>query len=201
MEKFPKSSKLDHVCYDIRGPVHKKALQLEEEGNKILKLNIGNPAPFGFEAPDEILVDVIRNLPTSQGYCDSKGLYSARKAIVHYYQTKGLLDVTVNDVYIGNGVSELITMSMQALLNDGDEILIPAPDYPCGPPPQHWLAVPSAIIYATKKTTGSPTWPTWKPKLRLKLKPSLSSTPTTQQARCTAKKSCWKSPNWRVNTA
>ena len=130
MEKFPKSSKLDHVCYDIRGPVHKKALQLEEEGNKILKLNIGNPAPFGFEAPDEILVDVIRNLPTAQGYCDSKGLYSARKAIVHYYQTKGLLDVTVNDVYIGNGVSELITMSMQALLNDGDEILIPAPDYP-----------------------------------------------------------------------
>nr|CBA10015.1 putative aminotransferase [Neisseria meningitidis alpha275] len=130
MDKFPKSAKLDHVCYDIRGPVHKKALQLEEEGNKILKLNIGNPAPFGFEAPDEILVDVIRNLPTSQGYCDSKGLYSARKAIVHYYQTKGLRDITVDDVYIGNGVSELITMSMQALLNDGDEILIPAPDYP-----------------------------------------------------------------------
>ena len=130
MEKFPKSSKLDHVCYDIRGPVHKKALQLEEEGHKILKLNIGNPAPFGFEAPDEILVDVIRNLPTAQGYCDSKGLYSARKAIVHYYQTKGLRDISVNDVYIGNGVSELITMSMQALLNDGDEILIPAPDYP-----------------------------------------------------------------------
>lgn len=195
MEKFPKSSKLDHVCYDIRGPVHKKALQLEEEGNKILKLNIGNPAPFGFEAPDEILVDVIRNLPTSQGYCDSKGLYSARKAIVHYYQTKGLLDVTVNDVYIGNGVSELITMSMQALLNDGDEILIPAPDYPCGPPPQHWQAVPSAIIYATKKTTGSPTWPIWKPKLRRKQKPLSSSTPTTQQARCTAKKSCSKSLN------
>lgn len=201
MEKFPKSSKLDHVCYDIRGPVHKKALQLEEEGNKILKLNIGNPAPFGFEAPDEILVDVIRNLPTSQGYCDSKGLYSARKAIVHYYQTKGLLDVTVNDVYIGNGVSELITMSMQALLNDGDEILIPAPDYPCGQPPQHWQAVPSAIIYATKKTTGFPTWPTWKPKLRLKPKPSSSSTPTTRQVRCTAKKSCSKSPNWRANTA
>lgn len=130
MDKFLKSAKLDHVCYDIRGTVHKKALQLEEEGNKILKLNIGNPAPFGFEAPDEILVDVIRNLPTSQGYCDSKGLYSARKAIVHYYQNKGLRDITVNDVYIGNGVSELIAMSMQALLNDGDEILIPAPDYP-----------------------------------------------------------------------
>ena len=130
MERFPKSSKLDHVCYDIRGPVHREAIRLEEEGHKILKLNIGNPAPFGFEAPDEVLVDVIRNLPTAQGYCDSKGLYSARKAVVHYYQTKNVMDVGVNDVYIGNGVSELITMSMQALLNDGDEILIPAPDYP-----------------------------------------------------------------------
>lgn len=130
MERFPKSSKLDHVCYDIRGPVHREAIRLEEEGHKILKLNIGNPAPFGFEAPDEVLVDVIRNLPTAQGYCDSKGLYSARKAVVHYYQTKNVMDVGVNDVYIGNGVSELIAMSMQALLNDGDEILIPAPDYP-----------------------------------------------------------------------
>ena len=130
MRSFPKSDKLEHVCYDIRGPVHKEALRLEEEGNKILKLNIGNPAPFGFEAPDEILVDVIRNLPSAQGYCDSKGLYSARKAIVQYYQSKGIHDSTVNDVYIGNGVSELITMSMQALLNDGDEVLVPAPDYP-----------------------------------------------------------------------
>ena len=130
MRSFPKSDKLEHVCYDIRGPVHKEALRLEEEGNKILKLNIGNPAPFGFEAPDEILVDVIRNLPSAQGYCDSKGLYSARKAIVQYYQSKGIHDSTVNDVYIGNGVSELITMSMQALLNDGDEVLVPMPDYP-----------------------------------------------------------------------
>ena len=103
------------------GPVHKEALRLEEEGNKILKLNIGNPAPFGFEAPDEILVDVLRNLPSAQGYCDSKGLYSARKAIVQYYQSKGIHGATVNDVYIGNGVSELITMAMQALLNDGNE--------------------------------------------------------------------------------
>lgn len=147
MERFPKSNKLEHVCYDIRGPVHKEALRLEEEGHKILKLNIGNPAPFGFEAPDEILVDVIRNLPTAQGYCDSKGLYSARKAIVQYYQSKGLLNIDVNDVYIGNGVSELITMSMLALLNDGDEILIPAPDYPlwtaaatlAGGKPVHYL--------------------------------------------------------------
>ena len=130
MERFPKSDKLEHVCYDIRGPVHKEALRLEEEGHKILKLNIGNPAPFGFEAPDEILVDVLRNLPSAQGYCDSKGLYSARKAIVQYYQSKDIRSVTVNDVYIGNGVSELITMAMQALLNDGDEVLIPMPDYP-----------------------------------------------------------------------
>ena len=130
MERFTKSDKLEHVCYDIRGPVHKEALRLEEEGHKILKLNIGNPAPFGFEAPDEILVDVLRNLPSAQGYCDSKGLYSARKAIVQYYQSKDIRSVTVNDVYIGNGVSELITMSMQALLNDDDEVLIPMPDYP-----------------------------------------------------------------------
>lgn len=130
MERFPKSDKLEHVCYDIRGPVHKEALRLEEEGHKILKLNIGNPAPFGFEAPDEILVDVLRNLPSAQGYCDSKGLYSARKAIVQYYQSKDIRSATVNDVYIGNGVSELITMAMQALLNDGDEVLIPMPDYP-----------------------------------------------------------------------
>lgn len=125
-----KSRKLDNVCYDIRGPVLKEAKRLEEEGNKVLKLNIGNPAPFGFEAPDEILVDVIRNLPTAQGYCDSKGLYSARKAIMQHYQAQGIRDITVEDIYIGNGVSELIVQAMQALLNMGDEMLIPAPDYP-----------------------------------------------------------------------
>lgn len=125
-----KSSKLENVCYDIRGPVLKEAKRLEEEGNKVLKLNIGNPAPFGFDAPEEVLVDVIRNLPTSQGYCDSKGLYSARKAIVQHYQARNMLDLTVEDVFIGNGVSELIQQSMQALLNTGDEMLIPAPDYP-----------------------------------------------------------------------
>lgn len=130
MDIFLKSNKLDNVCYDIRGPVMQQANKLEEEGHKILKLNIGNPAPFGFEAPDEILVDVIKNIPSAQGYCDSKGLFSARKAIVHYYQTKGINQCSVNDVYIGNGVSELILMSMQALLSDGDEMLIPTPDYP-----------------------------------------------------------------------
>ncbi len=125
-----KSSKLENVCYDIRGPVLKEAKRLEEEGNKVLKLNIGNPAPFGFDAPDEILVDVIRNLPTSQGYCDSKGLYTARKAIMQHYQARDMHDITVEDIYIGNGVSELIQQAMQALLNTGDEMLIPAPDYP-----------------------------------------------------------------------
>ncbi|MEH6531641.1 pyridoxal phosphate-dependent aminotransferase [Photobacterium frigidiphilum] len=130
MHNIGMSSKLNNVCYDIRGPVLKHAKRMEEEGHKILKLNIGNPAPFGFDAPDEILVDVIRNLPTSQGYCDSKGIYPARKAIVQHYQKRGLLDLDVEDVYIGNGVSELIVMAMQALLDNNDEILVPSPDYP-----------------------------------------------------------------------
>jgi alanine-synthesizing transaminase len=124
------SSKLDNVCYDIRGPVLKHAKRMEEEGHNILKLNIGNPAPFGFDAPDEILVDVIRNLPTSQGYADSKGIYSARKAVVQHYQRRGIRSLDVEDVYIGNGASELIVMALQALLNNGDELLVPAPDYP-----------------------------------------------------------------------
>lgn len=130
MNQIKKSNKLEHVCYDIRGPVLQEAKRLEEEGNKVLKLNIGNPAPFGFEAPDEILVDVIRNLPSSQGYSDSKGLFSARKAIMQHYQARDMRDVTVEDIYIGNGVSELIVQAMQALLNNGDEMLVPAPDYP-----------------------------------------------------------------------
>lgn len=130
MREIKKSAKLHGVCYDIRGPVLKEAKRLEEEGHKILKLNIGNPAPFGFEAPDDIVKDVIHNLPTAQGYCDSNGIYSARVAVMQYYQQKGLKTLQVDDIYIGNGVSELIMMSMQALLNNGDEILVPAPDYP-----------------------------------------------------------------------
>jgi len=125
-----KSNKLANVCYDIRGPVLKHAKRLEEEGHRILKLNIGNPAPFGFEAPEEILQDVIRNLPTAQGYSDSKGLFSARKAVMQYYQQKKVEGVGIEDIYLGNGVSELIVMVLQALLNNGDEVLIPAPDYP-----------------------------------------------------------------------
>ena len=125
-----KSAKLDNVCYDIRGPVLKAANAMEEQGHRIIKLNIGNPVPFGFEAPQEILQDFALNLPNAIGYSESRGLFSARKAVVQYYQQKGLFGVDVNDVYIGNGVSELIVMAMQALLNSGDEVLIPAPDYP-----------------------------------------------------------------------
>ena len=128
--QYQKSNKLDNVCYEIRGPVLQEAKRLEDEGHRILKLHIGNPAPFGFEAPDEIIQDIIANLPTAQGYCDSKGLFSARKAVMHYSQTLNIADVTIEDIYMGNGVSELIVMAMQALLNNGDELLIPSPDYP-----------------------------------------------------------------------
>jgi alanine-synthesizing transaminase len=125
-----KSSKLANVCYDIRGPVLDKARQMEEEGQKIIKLNIGNLAVFGLEPPDEIVQDMIRNMPHAAGYTDSKGLFAPRKAVVHYTQEKHVAGVTVDDVYLGNGASELITMSLNALLNTGDEVLIPAPDYP-----------------------------------------------------------------------
>jgi alanine-synthesizing transaminase len=128
--QIEKSHKLDNVCYDIRGPVLAEAHRLEEEGHRILKLNIGNPAPFGFEAPEEILLDVIHNLPESQGYCDSQGLYPARKAIMQYSQQQGVNNVEIEDVFIGNGVSELVVMALQGLINDGDEVLVPAPDYP-----------------------------------------------------------------------
>jgi alanine-synthesizing transaminase len=124
------SRKLENVCYDIRGPVLEEAKRLEEEGRRIIKLNIGNPAPFGFDAPEEVLVDVIRNLPDSQGYSDSQGLLSARTAIVQHYQGRGVETVGVDDIWLGNGVSELITMALHAMLDNGDEVLVPAPDYP-----------------------------------------------------------------------
>ena len=130
MKFINKSHKLDNVCYDIRGPVMDEAIRMESNGIDILKLNIGNPAPFGFKAPDEVIVDFIYNLRASEGYSNSKGLFAARKAIMQYCQLKGIPNVTVEDIYTGNGESELITMSMQGLLDDGDEILIPMPDYP-----------------------------------------------------------------------
>lgn len=130
MKIYEKSRKLDNVCYDVRGPVLEEADRMIEQGISILKLNIGNPAPFGFEAPTEIIHDMMMNLKNSEGYSDSKGILSARKAIMQYCQLKGIPNVGIGDIYTGNGVSELISMSMQGLLNEGDEILIPAPDYP-----------------------------------------------------------------------
>jgi len=150
--QLSQSRKLENVLYDIRGPVLEEAKRLEEEGRRIIKLNIGNPAPFGFDAPDEILVDVIRNLPASQGYSDSQGLLSARTAIVQHYQQRGIDTVDVDDIWLGNGVSELITMALQAMLDNGDEVLVPAPDYPlwtaatclAGGTPVHYLCDESA---------------------------------------------------------
>lgn len=143
MKPINRANKLRGICYDIRGPVLEQAKKLEEDGHKILKLNIGNPAPFGFEAPDDILKDVIHNLPSAQGYGDSNGIYSAKVAIHQYYQTLGVNNISVDNIYIGNGVSELIMMSVQALLNANDEVLIPSPDYPL------WTA-------AVKLTGGNP---------------------------------------------
>ncbi len=130
MKPIVKSSKLANVCYDIRGPVLDKARLMEEEGHKIIKLNIGNLAVFGLEPPEEIVQDIIRNLPSAAGYTDSKGLFAPRKSVVHYTQEKGIAGVNVDDVYLGNGASELIVMALNALLDDGDQILVPAPDYP-----------------------------------------------------------------------
>ncbi|MCG8415876.1 MAG: pyridoxal phosphate-dependent aminotransferase [Pseudomonadales bacterium] len=161
--QIDQSDKLNNVCYDIRGPVLEEAKRLEEEGHQILKLNIGNPAPFGFNAPDEILYDVIHNLSAAQGYCDSKGLYSARKAVMQECQRIQVPNVEIDDIYLGNGVSELITMAMQALVNDGDEVLIPAPDYPLwtaavslsGGTPVHYVCDEQADWYPSVEDIAS----------------------------------------------
>ncbi len=137
MKTIQKSAKLNNVCYDIRGPVLEKAKQMEDDGHKIIKLNIGNLAPFGFDAPEEIQLDMIRNLPNSAGYSDSKGIFAARKAVMHYTQEQGIKNVTLDDIYLGNGASELISLATNALLDAGDELLLPAPDYPL------WTAVTS----------------------------------------------------------
>jgi len=130
LKQFKKSAKLANVLYDIRGPIMDAAKQMEEEGQKIIKLNIGNLAVFGFDAPEEVQQDMIRNLPASAGYSDSKGIFAARKAVMHETQKQGIAGVTLDDIYLGNGASELIAMATNALLNDGDEMLLPAPDYP-----------------------------------------------------------------------
>jgi alanine-synthesizing transaminase len=130
VQPIQKSKKLADVCYDIRGPVLEKAKQMEDEGHKIIKLNIGNVGAFGFDAPDEIVQDMIRNMQNASAYTDSKGLFAPRKAVMHYTQQKNVTGVTIDDIYLGNGASELIVMSMNALLNSGDEVLVPSPDYP-----------------------------------------------------------------------
>ncbi|MFJ2556590.1 MULTISPECIES: pyridoxal phosphate-dependent aminotransferase [unclassified Streptomyces] len=153
--EFRQSSKLSEVCYEIRGPVIEHADALEEAGHSVLRLNTGNPALFGFEAPDEILQDMIRMLPQAHGYTDSRGILSARRAVAQRYQALGLNDVTVDDVFLGNGVSELVSMAVQALLENGDEVLIPAPDFPlwtavttlAGGRPVHYLCDESAEWY------------------------------------------------------
>ena len=147
MKPVHKSNKLANVCYDIRGPVLQQAKKMEDEGQKIIKLNIGNLGVFGFDSPEEIQLDMIRNLPNAAGYSDSKGIFAARKAVMHYTQEKRIKGVTLEDIYIGNGASELIVMAMNALLNPGDEVLVPAPDYPLwtaavslsGGTPRHYL--------------------------------------------------------------
>jgi alanine-synthesizing transaminase len=156
--RYTHSSKLDGVAYDIRGPVLTEAIRLEEEGHRILRLNVGNPAPFGFDAPNDILLDVIRALPTSQGYSDSKGLLTARRAVVQYYEAKGTRGINVEDVYLGNGVSELIQVALQAMLERDDEVLVPSPDYPL------WTAATKvaggrAVHYRCEETAG------WSPDL------------------------------------
>ena len=154
-----KSTKLDNVLYDIRGPIMDAARQMEEEGQKIVKLNIGNLAPFGFDAPEEIQQDMIRNLPDSAGYSDSKGIFAARKAVMHYTQQQGVKGVTLEDIYLGNGASDLIVMALNALLDEGDELLLPAPDYPL------WTAATSLsggtpVHYLCDETNG------WMPDLQ-----------------------------------
>ena len=155
MRNFKKSDKLNNVSYDVRGPVLEEAERMQEEGIRILKLNTGNPAPFGFDAPNEIVRDMIVNVRDSEGYSDSKGMFSARKAIEQYCQLKKFPNVTINDIYTGNGVSELITMCMQGLLNNGDEVLVPMPDYPlwtasvslAGGTPVHYICDEQAEWY------------------------------------------------------
>ena len=182
MNEIRKSSKLDYVLYDVRGPVVDEATRMEENGTSVLKLNIGNPAPFGFLTPDEVIYDMQRQLTECEGYSAAKGLFSARKAIMQYAQIKNIPNLSIEDIYTGNGVSELINLSMSALLNDSDEILVPAPDYPlwtacvtlAGGKAVHYLCDEEAEWYPDmddirKKRTGQ--------------RPSLSSTPTIPQVR------------------
>jgi alanine-synthesizing transaminase len=155
---FLKSNRLNDLRYEIRGPVYEKALELESQGYKIISLNIGNPAPFGFDAPDEIVHDIILNIRNAQGYSDSRGLFAARKAVMHYTQNLGIKDVAINDVFIGNGVSELILLTMQALINEGDEVWYHPPIIRSGRLQWHFPAENRFIICVTNRRTGTRIW-------------------------------------------
>ena len=202
MRRIRQSQKLQHVRYDVRGPILVEAQRLEAEGHRILKLNIGNPAPFGFEAPDAILADMIHHLPEAQGYSDSQGIYPARTAVAQYYQERGLRDVHVDDVYIGNGVSELISMVLQAFVDDGNEILVPAPDYPLwtaavtlsGGTPVHYRCdederlEPRPRRHRVQDHRAHP-------------RPGRSSTPTTPPVRSTARRPSRAWSTWPAGTS
>ena len=201
MKPLKKSAKLANVLYDIRGPIMDAAKQMEEEGQKIIKLNIGNLAVFGFDAPEEVQQDMIRNLPASAGYSDSKGIFAARKAVMHETQKQGIAGVTLDDIYLGNGASELIAMATNALLNDGDELLLPAPDYPL------WTAVASLsggrpVHYLCDEDNG------WMPNIddiRAKITPRTKGivviTRTTPPGPSTPRRRSRKSWRWPKSTA
>jgi hypothetical protein len=185
LKTVQKSTKLANVLYDIRGPIMDAARQMEEEGHKIIKLNIGNLAVFGFDAPEEIQQDMIRNLPNSAGYSDSKGIFAARKAVMHYTQQQGIKGVTLDDIYLGNGASELIAMSTNALLNDGDELLLPSRLPAVDRLHQRSRAARRCTTCATRPTAGCPTWTTSAPQDHAAPpRASWSSTRTTRPARC-----------------
>ena len=188
MRTFDKSTKLDNVLYDVRGPVVDEAARMEEEGKEILKLNIGNPYPFGFSAPQEVILDMLSNIRTSQGYSDSKGIFSARKAIMQYAQLRNIPNVSMNDIYTGNGVSELINLCMQALLDNGDEILIPAPDYPLGRLQLHLPEETLSIMSVMNSQTGIRISMTSEARSQIRQKQSSSSIRTTRQVQYIPKK-------------
>jgi len=185
LKTIRKSDKLANVCYDIRGPIMERAKQMEEEGHSIIKLNIGNLAVFGFDAPEEIRQDMIRNLPNAAAYSDSKGIFVARKAVMQYTQEQGIKGVSIDDIYLGNGASELIVMATNGLLNDGDEMLLPAPDYPLWTAAVSLSAARPCTTCATRPTAGCPIWRTSAARSRRAPRASWSSTRTTRPARCT----------------
>jgi alanine-synthesizing transaminase len=201
LKTITKSAKLSNVLYDIRGPIMDAARQMEEEGQKIIKLNLGNLAVFGFDAPEEIQQDMIRNLPNSAGYSDSKGIFAARKAVMHETQKQGIAGVTLDDIYLGNGASELITMATNALLDNGDELLLPMPDYPL------WTAATSLsggkpVHYLCDEANG------WMPNIgdiRAKITPRTKAivviNPNNPRACCTAKTCSDKSSSSPASTA